>query len=257
VSLPLADGLAADYAYGKARPFVSDDGVFVMRDVPENRYKLRVSGGDVVPARIEVDVRGSGVTDAGTIRVTRGIPERHGAVVNEEREPVTVATVTMVTSNEPSRNHRFWSSEDDGTFLIPAVPHGTHVRLRADLQGAGASDWVTVAPTDREVTLVMEASTVGTVRGVLVDQGDLSERTVILSHEGDVPPGTGATEVRGLAQTEPGGIFVFEQVPAGSYRLWAPLGGGEFARHPAPVEVGKHRDVSVVFDVPSSPRVSR
>jgi hypothetical protein len=131
------------------------------------------------------------------------------------------------------------------------------VRLRADWAGGGASEWATLTPSDPSVTLMVLTKGNGSVRGVLIDSGELVGRIVILTHAGDKPPGSGETAVRTVAQTTAGGVFTFEQVPPGSYVLWAPMGPTDFARNPAPIEVVQGRDSNVVFSIAGSARVTQ
>jgi hypothetical protein len=63
--------------------------------------------------------------------------------------------------------------------------------------------------------------------------------------------------MRELQKTQTGGRFAFENVPPGSYSLWVPLGGQEFAKYPQPIEIEKGRELRIVFDVASAQRVSR
>jgi len=74
---------------------------------------------------------------------------------------------------------------------------------------------------------------------------------------GDKPPGSGETHVRGTAQTQAGGVFTFEQIPPGSYVLWAPTASRMFARYPAPVEVVEGRDANVVFNIATAQTVQQ
>ena len=243
-----------DYLFATAHPFLSADGSFLFPNVPANGYTMRVEGDAIVSKRLNVEVKGSDTVDVGTIIVAKGEPSRPGLVVDAQRDPIPMVTVTIEVPN-PAQRIQLWS-ESDGTFRVPSVPEGTSVRLRADWAGGGASEWVTLSPSDSSVTLMVHTRDNGTVRGILIDSGELVGRIVILSHTGDKPPGTGETQVRSTTQTQPGGQFTFEQVPPGSYVLWAAV-GTDFARHPAPIEVTSGKDVNVVFNVPESPKVPR
>lgn len=244
-------GNPPDYLFPVPHHFNSGDGSFVYSNVPGNSYVMRVNGDDFAAKRVSIDLKGTEIVDAGTITVTRGQPSRPGLVVDADRVPIPRATVTIQLAD--GSQLQLWS-ESDGTFRVPSVREGTSIRLRADWAGGGASEWTPMTPDDHSVTLMVLTKGNGTVRGILVDNGELVGRVVVLSMPGDRPPGTGETHVRGTAQTQGGGVFTFEQIPPGSYVLWAPL-GKEFARHPAPVDVVEGRDTSVVFNVPTSPRV--
>jgi protocatechuate 3,4-dioxygenase beta subunit len=243
-----------DYLFPVPHKFTSLDGSFVYKGVPANSYTLRVEGDDIVSRRVSVSVSGSDTADAGTISVARGVPARPGVVVDASRDPIPRATITIEVPNPPSRL-QLWS-ESDGTFRVPSVREGVTLRLRADWAGGGASEWTTMTPDDQTVTLMVLTKGNGSVRGVLLDSGELSGRIVVLSLPGDKPPGTGDTHVRSTAMTTGGGVFTFEQVPPGTYVLWAPV-GHDFMRYPAPVEVVEGRDANVIFNVAASTRVSQ
>jgi protocatechuate 3,4-dioxygenase beta subunit len=249
-----ASANAPDYLFPVPHHFNSLDGSFVYPNVPANSYTLRADGDDFAASRVSVAVKGTDTADAGTISVTRGQPSRPGLVVDASRVPIPRATITIETADSPTKL-QLWS-ESDGTFRVPSVREGATIRLRADWAGGGASEWTTMTPDDHTVTLMVLTKGNGAVRGILVDNGELAGRMVVLSMPGDRPPGTGETHVRGTAQTEAGGVFTFEQIPPGSYVLWAPL-GKEFARLATPVEVVEGRDANVVFNVATSPRVAQ
>lgn len=255
VSLYLgADGkTAADYLFPQGHAFSSADGSFQITDVPANRYTLKIEGHDLVPIRVNVEVRGSAITDAGTIEVEHGIPARTGKVVDDKNLPAT-ANVTIETL-DPVAQIRV-ACDDDGTFRIPPFKSGTTARLRAEIAGGASSEWTLLPPSARDITLVMATGN-GAVRGVLLDSDSVEGRPIMLAHAGDKPPGTGETDMRELTQTQAGGRFTFENVPPGSYTLWVPLKGVEFAKYPEPIEIEKGRELRVVFDVASAPKVSR
>ncbi|MCU1278678.1 MAG: hypothetical protein JWM53_2224, partial [bacterium] len=243
-----------DYLFPVPHRFTSVDGSFVYPGVPANSYTLRVEGDNVVSKRVSVSVSGSETADAGTITVARGLPSRPGLVVDARRDPIARATVTIDIQDPPMRL-QIWS-ESDGTFRVPSVREGTSLRLRADWAGGGASEWTTMPPDENSVTLMVLTKGNGAVRGILIDAGELAGRTVVLSLPGDKPPGTGETHVRSATQTTAGGVFTFEQVPPGTYALWAPV-GHDFMRHPEPVEVVEGRDANVIFNIAASPKVSQ
>lgn len=255
VSLYLgSDGqTAADYLFPRGHSFSSADGTFLIKDVPANRYTLKIEGHDIVPVRISVDVKANGITDVGTIDVEHGIPARIGKVVDDKNQPAT-ANVTIETL-DPIAHIRV-SCEDDGTFRIPPLKAGTSARARAEVAGGASSEWTAIPPSAHDIVLIMATGN-GAVRGVLLDSGSVDERPIMLAHAGDKPPGTGETDMRELQQTQTGGRFAFENVPPGSYSLWVPLGGQEFAKYPQPIEIEKGRELRVVFDVASAQRVSR
>jgi protocatechuate 3,4-dioxygenase beta subunit len=244
---------APDYLFPVAHKYTSLDGTFVYQNVPANSYQLRVEGDTVVAKRVSVSVQGSEIADAGTIIVSRGTPARPGLVVDADRNPISRATVS-IEGPDPSMHMQLWS-ESDGTFKVPSVREGTTLRLRADWAGGGASEWTPLQPEDNSVTLTVLTKGNGSVRGVLIDAGEIQGRMVVLSMPGDKPPGTGETHVRGTAQTQAGGVFTFDKVPPGSYVLWAPMASRLFARYPAPVEVVEGRDANIVFNIAASPRV--
>jgi hypothetical protein len=245
---------APDYLFPVPHRYTSPDGSFVYSGVPANSYTVRVEGDDVVAKRVTVEVKGSETADAGTITVARGVPARTGLVVDARRDPISRATVTIEVPDPPARL-QVWS-DSDGTFRVPPVKEGTTLRLRADWAGGGASEWTTMPPDERSVTLMVLTKGNGSVRGVLIDSGELAGRMVVLTLVGDKPPGTGETHVRSTTQTTAGGVFTFEQVPPGSYVLWEPR-GTDFMRYPAPVEVVEGRDANVVFNIATSAKVSQ
>lgn len=244
---------AAEYLFPRGHRFSSPDGTFQISDVPANRYTLRIEGNDLVPIRMAVDVKGNAITDAGTIDVEHGIPARIGKVVDDKNQPA-VANVTIETLDPVVRMRV--SSEDDGTFRIPPFKAGTTARLRAEIAGGASTEWTLLPPSAHDVVLVM-ANGNGAVRGVLLDSGSVENRPIMLAHLGDKPPGTGDTDMRELTQTQTGGRFSFENVPPGSYALWVPLGGVEFARYPEPIEIEKGRELRIVFDLAAALKVSR
>lgn len=244
---------AADYLFPRGHRFSSPDGAFHLSEVPANRYTLRIEGNDLVPIRMTVDVKGNVVTDAGTIDVEHGIPARTGKVVDDKNQPA-VANVTIEIL-EPVARIRV-ACEEDGTFRIPPFKAGTTARLRAEVAGGASTEWTLLPPSAHDIVLVMSNGN-GAVRGVLLDSGSVENRPIMLAHQGDKPPGTGDTDMRELTQTQTGGRFSFENVPPGSYVLWVPLNGVEFARYPEPIEIEKGRELRVVFDVASAPKVSR
>lgn len=244
---------AADYLFPKGHAFSSPDGTFQISDVPANRYWLKIEGHDIVPIRMTVDVKGNAITDAGTIEVEHGIPARTGKVIDDKNQPAA-ANVTIQTL-DPVATIRV-ACEDDGTFRIPPFKSGTTAKLRAEVAGGASSEWTLLPPSARDIVLVMATGN-GAVRGVLLDSESVDNRPIMLAHAGDKPPGTGETDMRELTQTQTGGRFTFENVPPGSYTLWVPLKGIEFAKYPEPIEVEKGRELRVVFDVSSAPKVSR
>jgi protocatechuate 3,4-dioxygenase beta subunit len=244
---------AADYLFPRGHAFSSPDGTFQIADVPANRYTLKIEGHDIVPVRLTIDVKGNGVTDAGTIEIEHGIPARTGKVVDDKNQPAT-ANVTIETLDPVARIRV--ACEDDGTFRIPPLKSGTTARLRAEVAGGASSEWTLLPPSARDIVLIMATGN-GSVRGVLLDSGSVEDRPIMLAHLGDKPPGTGETDMRELQQTQTGGRFAFENVPPGSYSLWIPLGGQEFAKYPQPIEIEKGRELRVVFDVASAQKVSR
>jgi protocatechuate 3,4-dioxygenase beta subunit len=255
VSLYLgADGQTApDYLFPRGHSFSSPDGTFQIPSVPANRYTLKVEGHDIVPIRLVVDVKGNTVTDVGTIDVEHGIPARTGRVVDDKNLPAA-ANVTIETLDPVA--HIRVSCEDDGTFRIPPFKSGTTARLRAEVAGGASSEWTLLPPSAHDIVLVMATGN-GAVRGVLLDSDSVDDRPILLAHAGDKPPGTGETDMRELQKTQTGGRFAFENVPPGSYSLWVPLGGQEFAKYPQPIEIEKGRELRIVFDVASAQRVSR
>lgn len=256
VSLYLgSDGqTAADFLFPAGHGFTGQDGAFQIRDVPANRYTLKIEGNDIVQVRTVVEVQGNRVTDAGTIEVERGIPARVGRIVDDKNQPAGSALVSVEIQDPPSRVRM--QADENGTFRIPPVKSGTTVRVRAEIAGGASSEWTLVPPSAHDVVLMLVNGN-GAVRGVLLDTAAVEGRPIMLAHPGNKPPGTGETDMRQLTQTLEGGRFTFENVPPGSYVLWVPLSGNEFARYPDPIEVDKGRELRVVFDVASAPRVSR
>ena len=244
---------APDYLFPVPHRISSLDGTFNYPNVPDNTYTLRVEGDTAVAKRVSVTVTGNQTADAGTIVVQRGTPARPGLVVDASRNPIPRATVTIQLPDQATPL-QIWS-ESDGTFKVPSVREGATLKLRADWAGGGASAWTPLLPEDNSVTLMVVTSGNGSVRGILVDTGEIAGRIVVLSMLGDKPPGTGETHIRGTAETEAGGVFTFEKIPPGTYTLWAPL-GHTFARMPAPVEVVEGRDSNVVFNLATAQRVS-
>jgi protocatechuate 3,4-dioxygenase beta subunit len=244
---------AAEYLFPRGHRFSSPDGSFLFADVPANRYTLRIEGNDIVPIRMTVDVKGNSITDAGTIDVEHGVPARIGKVVDDRNQPA-VANVTIEIPDPVSRVRV--SCEDDGTFRIPPLKTGTTARVRAEVAGGASTEWTALPPSAHDIVLVL-ANGNGAVRGVLLDSGSVENRPVMLAHLGDKPPGTGETDMRELTQTQTGGRFSFENVPPGSYTLWLPIGAVEFARYPGPIEIEQGRELRIVFDAVSAPKVSR
>jgi len=246
---------APDYLFPVPHKYTSLDGTFLYQNVPANSYQVRIEGDTVVAKRVPATVHGSEIVDIGEIVVTRGTPVRPGLVVDADRAPISRATVS-IEGPDPTMHIQLWS-ESDGTFKVPSVREGTTLRLRADWAGGGASEWTPLLPEDNSVTLMVLTKGNGSVRGVLIDTGEIQGRMVVLSMPGDKPPGSGETHVRGTAQTQAGGVFTFEQIPPGSYVLWAPTASRMFARYPAPVEVVEGRDANVVFNIATAQTVQQ
>lgn len=244
---------AADYLFPRGQAFSSPDGTFQITGIPANRYTLKIEGNDIVPIRMTVEVKGNTITDAGTIDVEHGIPARTGKVVDDKNQPAT-ANVTIETL-DPVAQIRV-ACDDDGTFRIPPLKSGTTAKLRAEIAGGASSEWTLLPPSARDIVLVMATGN-GAVRGVLLDTESVENRPIMLAHAGDKPPGTGETDMRELTQTQAGGRFTFENVPPGSYSLWVPLKGGEFAKYPEAIEIEKGRELRIMFDMATATKVSR
>ncbi len=128
-----------------------------------------------------------------------------------------------VTLVEISIDGQFHHPAADGTFQIGDVSPSLHKILFRLEAYRDQQDVVELEPgglAELQVQMRMERGSVfGTVQ--LQDAGDHSGATVVLTGQGSLTSAAGGTEPQWAALSAPSGLFVFNDIPVGDYRLLA------------------------------------
>lgn len=251
---PLRPRLKRDDFDG-AQPIASEDGRFVIHDLPVGEWVLAVRGRDVVETRMSraVTIQAGQVADAGTIRVERG-RSRPGLVLDAKGAPVPQARVTL--SFEAPTEVYDVIADKKGAFTLPPVAAGRPLKVRAESLTA-SSNWLVVPPQLEKVTIALTEEAKGSVAGVLIEPGQpVDNRTMILTFVADGVPGVDLAG-KYAAVTAEGGRFRFEQVAPGQYYLWCRRaqktkveGGDAWARYEKPISVTALKETAIVFRPP-------
>lgn len=183
--------------------------------------------GTAIPAcASRVTVRAGESTDMGTL-VPGSAAFLRGTVVNEAGAAVAGASLLLTVAGE--RAYLEAQSDLDGAFDFGPVPGGKYSLSATGPAGAAFENLALDGQTSIACTLVLEPR--GSVHAVISPDALQTTRVIVWARLG------GATkeswEYRGADQE-----VTFEQIPQGSYELWATFGDGSAVRR-TQVEITK------------------
>ena len=208
-------------------PFAPDDGEFELA-APGGTHNLAVSGPSFARKLIEVDIKGEGVTDLGTIEVE---PSRSvsGRVLDPGGAPVAGALVaagsllsgdgTKLFIADESLNAHTTTTDDDGRFAISGF--GAHpITVVAGREGVDRTPSVSIpgGADSVEVDLVLSAS--GALSGRITRDGKPVAETVVIANP------IGATSSNFFVVTGADGSYALDTLSVGEYQVYPMIGGG-------------------------------
>ena len=206
----------------------AEDGFFELLGLEPGTYRLVVRHRDLAPKIVSgISLREGEETEL-NVYLTPGV-RVSGRLVDEEDEPVSgEIVVENIDGNElvaTLRGQLTASSAEDGEFLLPSLPSGSH---EIGVRAAGfAPQRVEVAISERDETVDLGDILLETglaIRGYVVDGNEVGIPGAQLTGFA-LGRGRGGRARAGRAQlearTESDGSFVLAGLEPGSYRLFA------------------------------------
>lgn len=205
-------------------------GRFTLSDIPVGSYFITASEpGYTTPARIPLSVVQGRATNV-TITMQTDPTALLGAIFGIVRN----STSSQLLTNATVQLYRVASGSETligsvktniaGQYLFPALANGTYL-IRASIPGylSNESAEVTIAgpqfaPLDIVLSPDPDANT-GTISGIITDRttgNAISNATVALYQISG-----GIENVVSITHTNPGGLYLFGDVPSGTYRIKA------------------------------------
>jgi large repetitive protein len=235
-------GMRITFAFGPAAPGTrgnpqsvhTDDGTFVLDDVPAGQWNVDVLAKGFQPGHAAgVTVPESGSTEEVDVRLARGLAIHGQVVEGPSGQPVADAQVEAQASHErsfffgfnPQRNPNSTNTDASGRYEILGLAPGMYSVT------ARHPDWTEATATadlkDQPANVDLRLGKGGKVTGTVVSGGrPVPSATVSIAPTGDFGP-TGRSAV-----TDDAGRFLFERLGLGRYSVTAELRG----QPSAPVE---------------------
>jgi len=238
----------------QAQPFHSEDGSFVLDDVPAGRWTVEVRADGYQAGSLSgITVEEGGVVEGVDVRLSRGSVLTGQVLESRTGRPVLDATVQAELSGGGARGPRFGpgaqdftaTSDAEGRFEIAGLAPGTWsvTASHPDFSEATAS----VEVSDSPASVDLQLGSGGSIGGVVLAGGQPVEGAdVAIQASGETgfrgPFGGGQSTL-----TDSGGRFLFDHLSAGRYELVATLRGHSSAPVQAVVTPDAPQEVSLTL----------